>query len=95
MSKQCRFCGGKISSDAYECEHCGKTLRKRAESETTGLTNIDSWKKKSVPAWVMYLVCGFFLFCLILLFVQAGDQDEEKKNGDETSQTEGNPDSKQ
>lgn len=70
MSNQCRFCGGKIFADASECKHCGKVLKKKENSESGGsLTNLNSWDR-SIPSWLMYSVCGFFLFCLILLFVK-------------------------
>ena len=72
VSTQCRFCGGKVFADATDCKHCGKVLKKKANPEPEergGLTNLNSWDK-SIPSWVMYLVCGFFLFCLILLFVK-------------------------
>ncbi|MDG1875477.1 MAG: hypothetical protein P8J27_16315 [Mariniblastus sp.] len=89
MNKQCRFCGGKITSDAYDCEHCGKALRKRTEPEASGLTNINSWKNKSVPSWVMYLVVGFFLFCLILLFVKKDDRKNDAQDNAPSTQTDG------
>lgn len=81
MSARCRFCGGKIASDAFECQHCGKVLRKRpnqeSEEEKKGLTNLNSWSGKSIPPWLMYLVVAFFLFCLVVLFLYAGN-DQEK-----------------
>jgi hypothetical protein len=55
-----------------QCDHCGKSLRKKT-SETTdssGLTNLDSWKEKSVPAWVMYAVVAVLLFCVVLMIGQ-------------------------
>jgi uncharacterized membrane protein YvbJ len=67
--KRCRFCGQKILDDASQCEHCGKTLRDTSteSAEKSGLTNLDSWEKQSVPAWVMYAVVAFFLFVLAFL----------------------------
>ena len=86
MSARCRFCAGKVASDAFDCKHCGKELRKRAkteEDEKTGLTNINSWSGKAIPPWLMYLVVGFFLFCLVILFVDAGtDKDAKPKSPD-------------
>ena len=85
MSTQCRFCGGKVFADATDCKHCGKVLSKKAtteQEERGGLTNLNSWDK-SIPSWVMYLVCGFFLFCLILLFVKGCQGTQEAPNPDE------------
>ncbi len=61
MIRRCRFCGEKIATDASQCEHCGKVLKidKEATEEGARLTNLESWKGKSVPAWVMYAVVGF------------------------------------
>ena len=69
---RCPYCGEKIATDAVDCDHCGKTLRKSGSGskESSGLTNLDSWKEKSVPAWVMYAVVGATLFCVILMIAQ-------------------------
>jgi len=74
MSSRCRFCGGKTTSDAIRCEHCGKQLRKTesAEHERTRMTNIESWKGKTIPSWLMYLVVGIFLACFVIMFLDAG-----------------------
>ena len=72
-TKHCRFCGGKVFSDAVECKHCGKTLavKKNADhDEQIGLTNINSWEGKMVPSWVMYAVVAFGLFLLFLFVLQ-------------------------
>lgn len=70
--KRCPFCAEKIQVDAEQCAHCGKTLvKKPAEStEKGGLTNLDSWQKKSVPSWFMYLAVAAALFCVWLMFAQ-------------------------
>lgn len=73
MIKRCRFCGGKIKPDATDCEHCGKQLVKKETPDTddpAGLNNIESWKKKSIPAWVMYAVLVFFVFVVGLMIAQ-------------------------
>ena len=72
MVKRCRFCGEKIQADASRCEHCGKTLKKQQETdrEGAGLTNLDSWKNKSVPSWVMYLVLAITALCVILMVME-------------------------
>jgi len=74
----CRFCGGKIASDASTCSHCGKTLRSSDEEakEAVRLTHIDSWQNKSIPSWVMYLVVAFFLACLALMIYKGYDKDQ-------------------
>ena len=72
---QCRYCGQKIQVGAPECEHCGKTLVKQKADEESGvgLTNIESWQGKSVPAWVMYLVLAIFAVFVVLLIVKGCD----------------------
>ena len=74
MSSRCRFCGGKIVSDAVSCEHCGKQLRKSADPQAVQrrATNLESWKGRTIPAWLMCLVVGFFLACLVIMFLDAG-----------------------
>ena len=70
--KRCRYCGGKIEPGASQCKHCGKLLRnEKAETkDQTGLTNINAWKQKTIPSWLMYLVVAFLLFCVWIMFSQ-------------------------
>ena len=89
MSSRCRFCGGKITSDATSCEHCGKQLRKTesADDERTRLNNIESWKGKTIPTWLMLLVVGIFLACFVIMFLDAGsDPKPAQPPAPETSQ---------
>ena len=76
MVKRCRFCGEKIAPDATNCEHCGKVLEiKQADNdEGSGLTNLDSWQGKSVPAWVMYVVVGFAAIVAIVMIIDGCDR---------------------
>lgn len=66
MIKRCRFCAGKVQSDATDCEHCGKVLVKKADDGKgkQSLNDLEAWKGKSVPAWVMYAVAAFLLFVI-------------------------------
>ncbi len=89
MSSRCRFCGGKILSDATTCEHCGKQLRKpvKLEDEPLSVSNIESWKGKTIPPWLMYLVVGIFLACFVIMFLDAGYDPEPAKPPSTSSQT--------
>lgn len=66
MITRCRFCGQKIRANAESCEHCGKSLVKI--DRTTSSVDLESWKDKSVPAWVMYLTLGLAIAFLALMF---------------------------
>ena len=85
--KRCRYCGGKILDDASQCEHCGKMLgeSKSGSAETPGLTNLDSWENKSVPAWVMYLVVAFFSICLIFVMIKGCEKPATKPSKNENA----------
>lgn len=74
--KNCRFCGGKIQSDAFVCPHCQKTLRKSEgdssqNSGGSGSIRLDEWSKFRVPAWVMYLVIALSAFTLYIMVTGA------------------------
>lgn len=66
MIRRCPYCGEKIPTDASQCDHCGKTLikKKTESSEKPGLTNLESWKEKLIPTWLMFLVVALALFCV-------------------------------
>ena len=85
--KRCRYCGGKILDDAEQCEHCGKMLResKSDMAETAGLTNLDAWEKKSVPAWLLYLVVALFLLLLAVLIYKGCDNANVKPSINESA----------
>lgn len=89
MSSRCRFCGGKIVSDAISCEHCGKQLRKSADPqpEQRRVTNIESWKGKTIPSWLMYLIVGFFLACFVIMFLDANTDPKPAQPPDTSPQT--------
>lgn len=73
MIKRCRFCGEKISADAAQCQHCGKRLREVAQDkpeEGARLTNLESWKQKTIPSWVMYVVLGVTAVCVVLMVIE-------------------------
>ncbi len=78
--KRCPYCGKKLPTDAQKCEQCGKTFRqKKSEStESAGLTNINAWKEKSVPAWVMYAVIAGFLACAWLMISQGCEKNKRQ-----------------
>ena len=79
MSSRCRFCGGKVPSDASSCEHCGKQLRKPEtvdEQERPRLNNLESWKGTTIPSWLMFLVVGIFLACFVIMFLDAAPDPE-------------------
>ena len=71
MVKRCRFCGGKIQVETIECPHCNKTLKAQAESPDKGITNIQSWDSKRVPAWVMYLDIAAAIAVFVLMVIKA------------------------
>ena len=80
MVVRCRFCGEKIKSNSEICEHCGKTLIKKAESaEAEGIrpVGLSSWEDKSVPAWVMYGVVGLGLLAVMLMFSRGCETPEK------------------
>lgn len=85
MSKHCRFCGGKIASDTVTCPHCGKQLIQIDKEDGSRLTNLDSWEGRSVPAWVMYLVVAFFLFCFVAMFVEGCREEPPKPKSPTTA----------
>jgi uncharacterized membrane protein YvbJ len=88
MIKRCRFCGQKVQSDTVQCPHCNKELIKRAEpeSETVGLNNIENWKTKSVPAWVMYAVIVLALLYLALVISKGCDGPSEGDGDGDTEE---------
>lgn len=90
MSSRCRFCGGKIASDVINCPHCGKQLRKSVDQQPDKLraTNIESWKGKTIPPWLMYLIVGFFLACLVIMFLDGATDPKPAKPPETTKQTE-------
>ena len=85
--KRCPFCGKKIESDASQCGHCGKTIGKRKSeaADQTRLTNIDTWKEKTIPSWVMFLVVALLLFCVWVMFSQATQSEPKTPPLDENS----------
>ena len=90
MSSQCRFCGSKIFSDAVSCEHCGKQLRKTADKqpEQRRVSNIESWKGRTIPPWLMYLVTAFFLACLVIMFLDGAPDPKPAQPSEASTQAE-------
>ena len=79
MKKNCRFCGGMIYSDAKECKHCGKVLiasESAGSSDGNSTINLDSWKQKTIPAWLMYLLVGICLFCIWIMYARGCEKNE-------------------
>jgi len=79
MKKNCRFCGGLIYPDAKECKHCGKVLiasEETSANEGSRTVSLDSWKQKSVPAWLMYLLVGICLFCIWIMYARGCEKNE-------------------
>ncbi len=77
---RCPFCGEKITVGAESCEHCNKSLVKRDGQQTgsgAGLTNLNKWEKKTVPAWVMYAVLAFTAFCVYLMIVRGCESPQQ------------------
>ncbi len=87
MSKRCRFCGEKVFADTEQCGSCGKTLIKKEAEEKIGLTDINSWEGRSVPAWLMFLVVGFFVVCFIAMFLQGCEDNKPKNQNGQAAET--------
>ena len=85
--KNCRFCGGNIRQGVETCPHCGKTLSKKKvdADESVGLTDLESWKKKTVPSWVMLLLVGAALFCVWIMFAQGCEKGMPEQTPQESS----------
>ena len=84
--KHCPYCGEKIAIDATECKHCGKALVASKESKDSSI-NLQSWEKKAVPGWVMWL--SLALLALVLVFmVQKGCENANRKSKKSESKSE-------
>lgn len=81
MIKRCRFCGEKIKSDDAVCPHCEKTLitpsKADAESESESLVGLNSWESKTVPGWLMWVVLGLALLCVVAMFSRGCNGESE------------------
>jgi len=87
MSKRCPYCGESIRVGVAECKHCGKSLGKKNVESTDAprLTSLDSWKKKSVPTWFMFLMVALALFCVWLMFAKGCEGNAEDPQNNETA----------
>jgi uncharacterized membrane protein YvbJ len=71
MIKRCPYCGTKVQPDDHTCNECGKSFGPTSESsDDRGLTNLDAWQEKRIPAWLMYSIVGLAVLCIILMAIE-------------------------
>ena len=68
MKKRCPYCGQMIQTTAQECEHCGKSLEGKQDTNNRKV-GIEKWEK-GVPSWLMGIVIVGGLFLVALMIYQ-------------------------
>ena len=93
MKRNCPYCGEKIQVGVEQCEHCGKMFRKQKTNadDESGLTNLDSWKQKSIPSWVMYLTLVVAIFCIGMVIAKGCEKSSRETQTDKNAFNFSNP----
>ena len=86
MKKRCPYCGDMIRVGVAECEHCGKILKKESASakENVSPSDLESWRNRSIPSWMMYGVTGLCLFCVFIMYAQGCERLAEQQEDGQT-----------